>query len=108
MHISNMAKDDKIVWAFLSVLLLIAGFFLVLFAKKNDSYVTYYAKHGLVLFLGFVVVWIAGMLPLIGFIIKSIGGVLLLILWVVALFAALSGEKKTLPVVTELAEKINL
>ena len=101
-----MVKDDKILWAFLGVFLLLAGFLLALFVRKKDTYVMYYAKHGLVLFLGFVVVWIVGMLPLIGFIIRSVGGILLLILWVVALFASLSGEKKTLPIVTELAEKI--
>ena len=106
---ANMKKnDDKTFWAFLSVFLLPAGFLLALFARKKDAYVMYYAKHSLVLFLFFVIVWVAGMLPLIGWAIRVVGIMLFLILWVLAFVAALSGEKKTLPVVTELAEKIEL
>ena len=104
---SKKHEDGKI-WAFLGVFLTLLGFILVLLARKDDKYAMYYAKHGLVLFVAWIVVSLLGIIPVIGWVVYLVGGILLLVLWVMAFIAALSGEKKRLPLITEFAEKIHI
>jgi len=102
-------KDDESkIWAFLGVFLTLIGFLLVFMIRRDDHYAMYYAKHGLVLFIAWVVFSLLANIPLIGWVIYLVGGVALLILWVMAFVGALSGEKKKFLVVTDLAEKIHL
>ncbi|MBT3324380.1 DUF4870 domain-containing protein [archaeon] len=100
-------NDDSKVWAFLGVFLTLIGFLIVYLTKKNDKYAMYYAKHGLVLFIGWVVFAVLGVIPLIGWIFGLVGNLLLLVAWVVAWIGALSGEEKKIPVITDLAMKFN-
>ena len=104
---SKKHKDSKS-WAFLGVFLTLVGFLLVLLLRKDDEYAMYYGKLGLVLFLGWVILAVIAVVPIIGWIINVLGSIVLLILWIVAWIAALSGEKKRLPVLSDLADKINL
>ncbi len=98
---------DKL-FAFLGVFLTVIGFILVLLAKKEDKYAMYYAKLGLVIFLGWVAVWVVGMIPFIGYVVKIFGGIALLVLWVMALIGSLSREEKHIPLMSEFAKKIDL
>jgi uncharacterized membrane protein len=100
--------QDSTLWAFLGVFLLIIGFFLVLVARKDDKYAMYYAKMGLILFIAWVVVGAFALIPIVGWIINSVGGIFLLIVWILVCIASFSGEKKKIPVLTELAAKIKV
>ncbi len=103
-----MKDDDSKTWAFLGVFLTVIGFIIVLFTRKDDQYAMYYAKHGLVIFIAWLIFILIGRIPVIGWFIYIIGGIGLLILWVMAFIAALSGEKKKFIVLTDLAEKIKI
>ncbi|MBU1104271.1 hypothetical protein L6255_02250 [Candidatus Parcubacteria bacterium] len=72
--------------------------FLIL--KKDDEFVKFHAKQGLVLFVASFLTWV----PLIGWLVAF--GVFLLA--VAGFIKALQGEKYRLPIVADLAEKLNL
>lgn len=105
-------KDDKILFAFLATFLSIIGFVIALIAKRNDVYVMYYAKQSLVIF---IIGAIAGILksvfiliPIIGIIINVALGIIVFIIWLLSWIYALSGEKKSIPIVSDWTKKINL
>lgn len=89
-------KDNKL-WAVLSYL----GVLVVipLLAKKESSFVQFHAKQGLVLLVGWALAWLpfGPIIALIAFIFSIVG-----------IVNVLNGERKNLPIVGELAEKINL
>ena len=77
--------------------------------KKEDKYVMFYAKQGLVIFIGWLIVWAVGIIPIIGkFVLGPILLILLLILWVITWINALSGEQKKTFIIGDLAEKIKV
>jgi uncharacterized membrane protein len=96
--------DEQKVFAWLATFFTIIGFIIALILKKNDEYVIYYSKQGIVLFVGFVIGGIFKIVPIIG----DLFLVFMVILWVVAWVNALSGEKKNTWLVQDLAEKIKL
>ncbi len=108
---SNSKKDDSILFAFLATFLSIIGFVIALVAKKDDKYVMYYAKQSLVIFIIAAILGIAGnildIIPIIGKLINVAIGILIFIMWIVSWLYALSREEKTIPVISEWAEKIN-
>lgn len=104
----STSGDDSKTWAFLGVFLTVIGFIIVLLAKKEDTYAMYYAKHGLIIFIAWVLLSLIGNIPVVGWFVYVIGGIALLILWVMAFIAALSGEKKRFIVLSDLADKIKL
>ena len=71
-----------------------------LFLKKEDDFVRFHAKQGVVLFAGSFFTWV----PIVGWIL----GVGLFLAAVAGFIKALQGEKYHLPLVFELAEKINI
>jgi uncharacterized membrane protein len=97
-------RDDKQVFAFLAAFFTIIGFIVALIIRKDDKYVMFYAKQGLVLFIGFVIAWLIGGIPVIGWIYT----IAILILWIITWINALSGEEKNTFIVGEIAEKIKL
>ena len=100
-------RDDKL-FAFLGVFLTILGFIIALLAKKEDKYVMYYAKQGLVLFIAWVALSIIAIVPILGWIIGVIGWIVLLVLWIIGLVYSVSGEMKPIPLLGKYAEKINI
>ena len=76
--------------------------------RKDDKYAMYYGKIGLVLFIGWVIVLVLRMIPIVGWIIYLVGSIILLVGWIVGWVAALSGEEKKLPILSDIADKINL
>lgn len=105
----NEKQDDKILFAFLATFFTIVGFIIALATKREDKYVMFYAKEGLVLFIGWVFVGILTMIPLIGwFVLGPVLWIFLIILWVITWIHSLSGQQKKTWVIGDLAEKINL
>ena len=100
-------EDERKLYAFLSAFLLIVGFVLAAVLWKKDKYIMFYAKEGLVLFIGFVITLVFNAIPLIGEVLYTICGIGLIVLWVITWIYALMGKEKNTWIVGDLAEKIN-
>ena len=97
--------DEKIIYAWLATFLTIIGFIIAIASKKNDKYVMFYAKQGLILFIGQIIIWI--LTNIFGWIINFVW-MFWIVLWLMAWINALSGEKKDTWLIQELAKKIKI
>lgn len=88
---SNLMGALSYVWI-LSVVMLIV--------KKDDEFVKFHAKQGLVLFIASFI----GVVPVIGWAIWLV----VVVLCIIGFIKALSGEKYKVPIVGDIAEKISL
>ncbi len=97
---SDYAKDveENKLWAFIGYLGLLC--LIPLLAKKDSKFAQFHAKQGLVLAIGMFFAWI----PFIGWIL----GIVLFIFWIMGIISVLQGQMKPLPVVGDLAQKINI
>jgi uncharacterized membrane protein len=109
---SSKEIEDGKIFAFLGVFLTIIGFIIVLLAKKDNKYAMFYAKQGLVLFIAYVIVavagWILAFIPIIGWLIMMAAWIILLVLWVIGWVNALSGKEKEIPLIGQFADKFNI
>ena len=107
-----MAKgdSDRKLLAFLGVFLTVIGFIIALAVKRNDKYVMYYGKQGLILFIAWLIAWVVGIvfifIPVLGRLVMIALYVGVLILWVFGLIYSLSGQMKPVPVIGKFADKI--
>lgn len=105
-----MAKNtnDSNLFAFLGVFLTVIGFIIVYATKKDDKYAMFYAKQGLVLFIGQVILWILGFIliwiPILGWIVEMLLWIALAILWIIGMVYALSGKEKDIPIIGSFAK----
>ena len=100
-------QDDQKLFAFLATFFTIIGFIIALALKKDDKYIMYYAKIGLVLFIGQIIIIILSAIPIIGtFVLGPILWIVWLIAWLISWIYALSGEQKSIPIISSIAEKI--
>jgi uncharacterized membrane protein len=97
------SKDDSKLYAFLTAFLSIVGFIIAMILWKDDELVMYYAKHSLVIFIGWVIAAALWWIPILGRILS----VLILVVWIISWAFALTGEKKDMWILTQLAEKFN-
>ncbi len=88
---SNLMAALSYVWI-LSVVMLII--------KKDDEFVKFHARQGLILFIASFI----GVIPVIGWFIWLI----VVVFEIIGFIKALSGERYKVPVVGDIAEKINL
>jgi uncharacterized membrane protein len=96
-------QDGKI-FALLSYLSILCILPLVL--KKSNAFVLKHAKQGLVIFLGQVAVFIAHII--LGVWLLKLGSFVLWVMSFVGIVAVLKGEYTPLPVVHDIADKIDL
>lgn len=75
-------------------------FLIPLLAKRDSKFAQFHAKQGLVIVIGELFAWF----PVFGWVL----GIILFVFSVMGIINVLSGEMKKLPVVGDLAEKINL
>jgi fumarate reductase subunit D len=94
---STPVKSDSNLMAALGYLGFIS--IVMLLVKKDDPYVKFHAKQGLVLFIGMVL----GVIPFVGWILWLAA----VVLSIVGFINAISGKQAKLPVIGDLAEKIN-
>ncbi len=110
--VESRKQEDSKLFAFLAVLLSIIGFLVAILAKREDKYVMHYAKQSLILFFGWLIVWIASMvlmlIPVLGNLVIALAYVCLLVLWIIGLVYSLSGEMKEIPLVGQFSDMINL
>ncbi len=90
-------QDNKL-WAFLGYLGILC--LIPLLAKKDSKFAQFHAKQGLVMLIGYFFVWI----PFVGWLL----GIALFILWIMAVISVFSGKMKPLPVIGDIAAKINI
>ena len=100
-----MGKDDKIIFAWLATFFTIIGFLIAIILKRDDKYVMFYAKQGLILFIGQIIIWLLS--GIFGKLI-ILFWIFLAILWAMAWINSLSGEQKNTWLIGDLAEKIKL
>lgn len=71
---------------------------------KNDPFVKYHIKQGLVLLIAYVICGVVFWVPFIGWILS----VLLFILFIMGVVNALNGKQAPLPILGQFAEKIKI
>ena len=91
--------SDSNLMAALSYLWLLSVVMLVV--KKDDPFVLFHAKQGLVLFIVSIALWF---IPVLGWLLQ----LAIFVMVIIGFIKALSGEKYQLPVVGMVAEKINI
>lgn len=75
---------------------------------KQDPFVKYHVGQGLVLFLGWVSIWVLGWIPLIGWLYASLGGIFYFVCWILGLVNVSNDAKKPLPLIGQIGEKFKL
>jgi uncharacterized membrane protein len=88
----------------MSVIAYIIFFVPLLTEAKNDPFVKFHVKQGLVLFLAFVASAIFMRLPIIGWVLMFPLNIFLFVLWIIGILNALSGKQKHLPVIGEFGD----
>ena len=94
----QLSNDSKL-FAALSYLWLLSIVMLIL--KKDDEFVKFHAKQGTVIFIASIILWF---IPIIGWLMQ----IAVLIGVVIGFLKAYSGERFKMPVVGDLADKINI
>ncbi len=110
---STTSGDNQALWCVLSYLSILS--LIPLLTQKENKFIQFHARQGFALFLLavgiFVAMIILGFIPFIGWIIglaSTLVNVGILVLSIVGIVKALQGEEWRIPVVADLAEKINL
>ncbi len=100
------SSDDSKVFALLSYLGILV--LIPLIMKKDDAFVKFHAKQGLVLFIFELVLYVLAVIPVIGWILAPIGWVIALILSIMGIIYSLQGKKWVMPVLGKYADKFSL
>lgn len=79
-----------------------------LLVKKDDDFVHFHAKQGLILLIVWIAIWIIAFIPFFGWFISSLASVGLGIVCLIAIVKVLMGKKWEIPVVSTYADKLNM
>ena len=88
----------------MGVLAYILFFVPLLTDAKNDPFVKYHVKQGLVLFISSIIVGIVGWIPVIGWIMPLLS-LVLFIIFIIGIMNAVGGKQKPLPLIGQFADK---
>jgi len=83
-------------------------FIIPLLVMREDEFVHFHAKQGLVLFLSSIAVSIFTVIPFIGWVIGPILHLVLIIFWVLAIVNVILKKKWKMPLLGEWAERLDL
>ena len=99
------AEENKLIAAisYLSILCLVG-----LLGKKDSPFVQHHAKQGLVLFVIEIGLMVVNIIPILGQIIWLFGSIAVMILAIMGIINAVQGKKADLPLIGDLAKKVNL
>jgi uncharacterized membrane protein len=103
---ANSGNSDSKLFAFLGIFLTLIGFLIAYLTKKDDKYVMFYAKQGLVLFIGFAIAGILVKIPFVD-IIGGLVGIVTFVFWIIGIFYSFSGEMKEIPLIGKIAKSFN-
>lgn len=76
--------------------------------SKNDPYVKFHIKQGIVLLIAGVITFIISMIPVLGWLIGFVLWIIILVLVVIGLINAVTGKEKPLPLIGKYSEKIQI
>jgi len=71
---------------------------------KNDPFVKFHIKQGIVLLVVSIIVGAISWIPVVGWLL----GIAVFVVWLIGIINAASGKEQPLPVIGQYAEKINL
>lgn len=83
-------------------------FLIPLLTNKDDEFVQFHAKQGLVLFIAEVATAFIAWIPMIGWIIGLVAWLLWLVLSIMGIVNVLGGKKVELPVIGQFAKKFKV
>jgi uncharacterized membrane protein len=93
----------------LAVLSYISILFIVpLVVAKDDLFVKFHVKQGIVLFIGEVILWVIMMIPFLGWVVGFIGQVIAVILAIMGIVNVLQGKEKELPLIGKYAANFKI
>ncbi len=100
-----VVKEGKVyaILAYFGILCLIP-----LLVKKDNKFALFHAKQGLVLFIAEVILTFIWVIPFLGWFIGAIGWILIPIICIIAIIQVLMGNYWRIPVIADIAEKINI
>ncbi len=75
---------------------------------KNDPFVKFHIKQGLVLLITYLIVGVITAIPVIGWMIGGIAWILLLILFIMGIVNAAGGKEVELPVIGKFGSSFNI
>ncbi|MBD3379322.1 MAG: hypothetical protein GF408_02550 [Candidatus Omnitrophica bacterium] len=101
----NNASNENVyaILAYLWILCLVP-----ILMKKEDPFVKFHARQGLMLFIVEVGFGIIGIIPLLGTFVSLIGTLVCAILSLVGIVQVLMGNKWKMPIINEWSEKIKI
>ncbi len=102
----NLVSLESKAWAMLAYLGPLSLW--SVFKAKDDEFIRFHAKQGLVLFVLEVLVWALSVLPVLGLFLLVLGRLVFGLAVVFGLINAMTGEYKSLPVIGYMAEKFVL
>lgn len=91
------------VLSYLGILVLIP--FLI---KKDDDFVHFHAKQGLIMLIVWIAIAIISMVPYLGLLFGSVLYVILGIVSLIAIIKVFMGEKWEIPIISTYADKLNI
>ena len=98
-------EEKNVVWAIVAYLL----FFVPLLTEaRNDPFVKYHVKQGLILFISVFILCLLSWIPLIGSIIFLLGSIVIFVLWLIGILNATTSKKKPLPLIGKIGEKFEI
>ena len=92
----------------MAVLAYVIFFIPLLTEAKDNPYVKFHVKQGLMVLLASIAVSVVGsIIPFLGwFLIIPFGSLLVMILWVMGILNAINGEQKQVPLIGKYAEQL--
>jgi uncharacterized membrane protein len=85
------------------------AFFIPLLAEdKNDPFVKFHVKQGMVLFVAWIAAVFVSMVPLVGWMLSPLLSLAMLALMVIGIMGAYKGEQKPLPLIGKYADSFKI
>jgi uncharacterized membrane protein len=101
---SHNANTGMAVLSYLSILVVIP----LISDAKNDLFVKFHVKQGLVLLISEVIGWVFLAVPFVGWFLAPVLQLIFLILIIIGIMNAVNGQTKELPIIGHLARSINI
>lgn len=106
---TSKLEKERNIKAFIASFFTIIGFIVSIIIWKDDKHVMHYAKHGLVLFIGQILIILLDniILPFMNWF-TILLWIFWVILWVITWIYALTGKTARIFIITDLAKKLNI
>ena len=74
---------------------------------KNDAFVKFHVKQGLVLFIAWVAIYILSMIPVLALLSLPLY-IVMFVFWIMGIMNAVNGKTEKLPVIGQYADRFNI